>query len=74
MPARYSKTRRSDDKGPEPEGLTLGQAYGRTLGFIGLERMGGVLMVDLAARDRRQRGQRDDVDLRARRRVTSGAA
>ena len=39
---------RSDDKGPEPEGLTLGQAYGRTLGFIGLERMGGVLMVDLA--------------------------
>ncbi|WP_177325970.1 choice-of-anchor I family protein [Nannocystis exedens] len=39
---------RSDDKGPEPEGLTLGHAYGRTLGFIGLERMGGVLMVDLA--------------------------
>ncbi|MBP6729478.1 MAG: YncE family protein, partial [Microthrixaceae bacterium] len=39
---------RSDDKGPEPEGLTVGQAYGRTLGFIGLERMGGVLMVDLA--------------------------
>jgi 2',3'-cyclic-nucleotide 2'-phosphodiesterase/3'-nucleotidase/5'-nucleotidase len=39
---------RSDDKGPEPEGLTMGQAYGRTLGFIGLERMGGVLMVDLA--------------------------
>ncbi len=38
---------RSDDKGPEPEGLTVGQAYGRTLGFIGLERMGGVLMVDL---------------------------
>nr|WP_276604940.1 choice-of-anchor I family protein [Nannocystis sp. RBIL2] len=38
---------RSDDKGPEPEGLTLGHAYGRTLGFIGLERMGGVLMVDL---------------------------
>jgi len=38
---------RSDDKGPEPEGLTLGVAYGRTLGFIGLERMGGVLMVDL---------------------------
>ncbi|MDC0666628.1 choice-of-anchor I family protein [Nannocystis radixulma] len=39
---------RSDDKGPEPEGLTLGVAYGRTLGFIGLERQGGVLMVDLA--------------------------
>jgi hypothetical protein len=39
---------RSDDKGPEPEGLTLGVAYGRTLGFVGLERMGGVLMLDLA--------------------------
>lgn len=39
---------RSDDKGPEPEGLTLGEAYGRTLGFIGLERVGGVLMVDLS--------------------------
>lgn len=39
---------RSDDKGPEPEGLTFGEAYGRPLGFIGLERIGGVLMVDLS--------------------------
>lgn len=38
---------RSDDKGPEPEGLTVGEAFGRILGFIGLERIGGVLMVDL---------------------------
>lgn len=34
--------------GPEPEGLTLGAAYGRTPGFVGLERIGGVLMIDLS--------------------------
>jgi 2',3'-cyclic-nucleotide 2'-phosphodiesterase/3'-nucleotidase/5'-nucleotidase len=39
---------RSDDKGPEPEGLVIGQAYGMTLGFIGLERIGGVVTYDLS--------------------------
>lgn len=38
---------RSDNKGPEPEGLVVGEAYGRTFGFVGLERIGGVLMYDL---------------------------
>jgi hypothetical protein len=42
-----TKKNRSDDKGPEPEGVTVGQAYGRSYGFIGLERIGGVLVYDL---------------------------
>lgn len=39
---------RSDNKGPEPEGLTVGEINGRTYGFIGLERIGGVLVYDLS--------------------------
>jgi DNA-binding beta-propeller fold protein YncE len=39
---------RSDDKGPEPEGLVIGEAYGRTLAFVGLERAGGIMVFDLA--------------------------
>jgi hypothetical protein len=39
---------RSDDKGPEPEGLTVGKAFGMTLAFIGLERVGGVVTYDLS--------------------------
>ncbi|MDW8344459.1 MAG: choice-of-anchor I family protein [Verrucomicrobiae bacterium] len=38
---------RSDNKGPEPEGLALGLIDGRTYGFIGLERIGGVMMYEL---------------------------
>ena len=36
---------RSDNKGPEPEGVTVAQVDGRTLAFIGLERGGGGVMV-----------------------------
>ena len=36
---------RSDNKGPEPEGVALGQVGDRTLAFIGLERGGGGVMV-----------------------------
>lgn len=36
---------RSDDKGPEPEGVTLATVGDRTLAFIGLERGGGGVMV-----------------------------
>jgi hypothetical protein len=36
---------RSDNKGPEPEGITVGVVDGRTLAFVGLERGGGGVMV-----------------------------
>lgn len=38
---------RSDDKGPEPEGLALGRIEGRTYAFIGLERIGGITVFDI---------------------------
>lgn len=38
---------RSDNKGPEPEGVIVGRAYGRTYAFIGLERIGGVMVYDI---------------------------
>lgn len=39
---------RSDDKGPEPEGLTVAEINGVAYGFIGMERMGGVMVYDLS--------------------------
>ncbi len=38
---------RSDNKGPEPEGVTVGVIDGRTYAFIGLERIGGVAVYDI---------------------------
>jgi hypothetical protein len=38
---------RSDDKGPEPEGVAVGSAYGRTFAFLGLERAGGIMVFDV---------------------------
>lgn len=38
---------RSDAKGAEPEALAIGKVAGRTLAFIGLERMGGILVYDI---------------------------
>lgn len=40
---------RSDDKGPEPEGVEIGQAFGSTYAFIGLERVGGVMVYDIGS-------------------------
>lgn len=39
---------RSDDKGPEPEGVVTGQIEGRTYAFLGLERSGGVMVFDIS--------------------------
>lgn len=38
---------RSENKGPEPEGIVVGQVGGRTYSFIGLERIGGVMVYDI---------------------------
>ena len=38
---------RSDDKGPEPEGVAVGTVGGRTYAFIGLERVGGLMAYDI---------------------------
>ena len=38
---------RSDNKGIEPEGVTLGSIGDRTFAFIGLERVGGVMTYDI---------------------------
>ncbi|MGA1224521.1 MAG: choice-of-anchor I family protein [Phycisphaerales bacterium] len=42
-----TRDNRSDDKGPEPEGITLGTIAGRTYAFIGMERIGGVFAFDV---------------------------
>ncbi len=40
---------RSDDKGGEPEGVAVGEINGRTYGFIGLERVGGIMVYDITS-------------------------
>jgi len=39
---------RSDNKGPEPEGVAVGSIGGVTYAFIGLERVGGVMVYDVS--------------------------
>jgi len=39
---------RSDAKGPEPEGVDIGRAFGRQYAFIGLERVGGIMVYDIS--------------------------
>ncbi len=38
---------RSDNKGPEPEGVTVATIFGRSYAFIGLERVGGFMVYDI---------------------------
>ena len=39
---------RSDDKGAEPEAVAVGEINGKTYAFIGLERMGGIMVYDIS--------------------------
>ncbi|GAA6200543.1 choice-of-anchor I family protein [Aquicoccus sp. SU-CL01552] len=39
---------RSDNKGPEPEAIAVGEVDGKTLAFIGLERDGGIMVYDVS--------------------------
>jgi DNA-binding beta-propeller fold protein YncE len=39
---------RSDAKGPEPEALVIGQIFDHTLAFVGLERIGGIMVFDIS--------------------------
>jgi len=38
---------RSDDKGPEPEAVAVGIINGQTFAFIGLERVGGIMVYNV---------------------------
>lgn len=42
-----SRKSRSDDMGPEPECITIGEVDGTTYAFVGLKQMGGFMIYDL---------------------------
>lgn len=48
-PASSKKNDRSSAKGPEPEALTIGEINGRTYAFVGLERVGGIMVYDITS-------------------------
>lgn len=43
-----ARDNRSDDKGIEPESVVVGEVRGRTYAFVGLERDGGLIVLDLS--------------------------
>ena len=44
-----AKDNRSDNKGPEPEGVAVGKVAGRSFAFVALERIGGVMAYDVTS-------------------------
>lgn len=44
----YEFDTRSDDKGPEPEAVAVGDVFGRKVAFVGLERAGGFMAFDVS--------------------------
>ncbi len=44
----FSFKNRSDDKGPEPESVTIGMVDGVPHAFIGLERIGGIMVYNIS--------------------------
>ena len=42
---------RSDAKGSEPEGIEIGEVDGKTYAFVGLERIGGIMVYDVSTPD-----------------------
>ena len=45
----HKKNDRSSAKGPEPEALAIGEVDGRTYVFVGLERVGGIMLYDISS-------------------------
>ena len=43
-----SRDDRSDNKGPEPEGIAVGRVGPRDYAFVALERIGGVMVYDVS--------------------------
>ena len=46
-PNDWTRDNRSDDKGPEPETVTIARLFGRQYAFIALERVGGIVIYEL---------------------------
>lgn len=47
-PGKIDFDSRSDDKGPEPESVITGVINGKTYAFIGLERVGGIMVYNVS--------------------------
>lgn len=45
--SNFNFKNRSDDKGPEPEAVAIGEIDGTTYAFVGLERIGGIAIYDV---------------------------